>query len=425
MQAAPQAPVAPAANEGDDAYDFFEDDAQDLGAAETPAPAPAIPAAPEPMAIPSIDDAFEFGEDLDPMETMDPALDDPATLDTNFELDAASPDELTVAVMPEPVAAPFAPPPVPVDLGAPDATRVAFDEPVVAKDMRIAAPAQPPVESLDAQLAGPPPVAAEPMPAIPIDQPAQTMLADDLFEDAAPTSPAPIPTAVPAPPPIPEPVVPEAPSMPPAMDSGFEFGREERAPSLEASPSAAFEPASMPGSDATDPLGGMLPEPQRMPPVPEPTIEASSAPALADAADSTHSGYDVSSADLGDPMGAPPEIPDRAVAPEPMSAPIVPEPMMPEAAAAPIAPEVMTSDLGVSAPKSFSEGSATPDLSPMMRDRIHETLEKIAWEAFADVSDSIVRQVIERVESIVWEVVPQMAEALIQEEIRRMKGDDD
>ena len=61
----------------------------------------------------------------------------------------------------------------------------------------------------------------------------------------------------------------------------------------------------------------------------------------------------------------------------------------------------------------------------MMRDRIHETLEKVAWEAFADLSDTIVRQVLQRVESTVWEIVPQMAEALIQEEIRRMKGEDE
>ena len=83
----------------------------------------------------------------------------------------------------------------------------------------------------------------------------------------------------------------------------------------------------------------------------------------------------------------------------------------------------MAPDLGLE-PTSASTGLPGPDISQVMRDRIHETLEKIAWEAFADVSDSIVRQVLERVESIVWEVVPQMAEALVREEIRRIKGDD-
>ena len=112
------------------------------------------------------------------------------------------------------------------------------------------------------------------------------------------------------------------------------------------------------------------------------------APALADVAESTHSGYDVSMSDLDDSPTA--------------------------------------TDLGISAPQPAASGPGQPrpDVSPVMRDRIHETLEKVAWEAFADVSDSIVRQVMQRVESIVWEVVPQMAETLIQEEIRRMKGND-
>ncbi len=68
---------------------------------------------------------------------------------------------------------------------------------------------------------------------------------------------------------------------------------------------------------------------------------------------------------------------------------------------------------------------ALPDLGPLLRQRVHDTLEKVAWEAFADLSDSIVRQVVERVESIAWEVIPQMAEAIVREEIRRMKGGDD
>ena len=59
----------------------------------------------------------------------------------------------------------------------------------------------------------------------------------------------------------------------------------------------------------------------------------------------------------------------------------------------------------------------------MIRAQLHETLEKVAWEAFADISDTIVQQVIKKVESIAWEVIPQMAETMIQEEIRRMKDE--
>lgn len=68
---------------------------------------------------------------------------------------------------------------------------------------------------------------------------------------------------------------------------------------------------------------------------------------------------------------------------------------------------------------------AGPDLTPMMRDRLHETLERVAWEALSDLSDTVVKQVVEKVESIAWEVIPQMAEAIIKEEIRRMKGETD
>jgi len=60
-----------------------------------------------------------------------------------------------------------------------------------------------------------------------------------------------------------------------------------------------------------------------------------------------------------------------------------------------------------------------------MRQRIHDTLEKVAWEAFSDLSDTIVRQVLERFEAIAWEVIPQMAEVLVREEIRRMKGEEE
>jgi hypothetical protein len=58
-----------------------------------------------------------------------------------------------------------------------------------------------------------------------------------------------------------------------------------------------------------------------------------------------------------------------------------------------------------------------------MRERVHDSLEKMAWEAFADLPDTIVRQAIAKIEEIAWEVIPQMAETLIREEIRRIKGD--
>ena len=58
-----------------------------------------------------------------------------------------------------------------------------------------------------------------------------------------------------------------------------------------------------------------------------------------------------------------------------------------------------------------------------MRERLHDTLEKVAWEAFSDLSDQVVRQVLERVEAIAWEVIPQLTETMIRDEIRRLKDD--
>ena len=102
--------------------------------------------------------------------------------------------------------------------------------------------------------------------------------------------------------------------------------------------------------------------------------------------------YDVSGSDLGDPFGGD-DLAERT-------------------ASTSRTPSSETS----TAPGPGTSETAAPELSPAMRERIHETLEKIAWEAFADVSDSVVRQVVARVESIAWEVIPQMAEALVKEE---------
>ena len=61
-------------------------------------------------------------------------------------------------------------------------------------------------------------------------------------------------------------------------------------------------------------------------------------------------------------------------------------------------------------------------IGPELRQQLHDTLEKIAWESFGDLTEAIVRQSVERVETIAWEVIPRMAETLIQEEIRRIKA---
>jgi CheY-like chemotaxis protein len=68
-------------------------------------------------------------------------------------------------------------------------------------------------------------------------------------------------------------------------------------------------------------------------------------------------------------------------------------------------------------------GVALAEIEPRLREQLHDTLEKIAWESLGDVAEQIVRQAIERVERIAWEVIPELAETLIREEIRKMKGE--
>jgi CheY-like chemotaxis protein len=100
--------------------------------------------------------------------------------------------------------------------------------------------------------------------------------------------------------------------------------------------------------------------------------------------------FDVSSSDLGDPLVS-------ALAAHPA----------PPAAATP----------GTS-PTPQGGASEAP---PALRQELTAQLEKIAWEAFGDLAETLVRQTVARVEAIAWEVIPQMAESLIREEIRKLK----
>jgi CheY-like chemotaxis protein len=89
-----------------------------------------------------------------------------------------------------------------------------------------------------------------------------------------------------------------------------------------------------------------------------------------------------------------------------------PDSMRPQRPAAPVA----------AAPERSAAGMTMDTLSPAMREEMRDTLEKIAWDAFGQVTEKVVREAIERIERAAWEVVPKLAETLIQEEIRRLKG---
>jgi hypothetical protein len=76
------------------------------------------------------------------------------------------------------------------------------------------------------------------------------------------------------------------------------------------------------------------------------------------------------------------------------------------------------------APASSAPPGAAPELSGAMREQVHATIEKIAWEALGDVSERIVREAVARIEQVAWEVIPRLTETLIREEIRKLKGEE-
>jgi CheY-like chemotaxis protein len=380
-------------------------------------------------AAPSLDDLHVAGHDdgLADGDPMVPELDDAAGLTILDE--AGFSTELGTS------APPAAPTPIPMDPPATNsgaATTVIMSDGETSSDGIELGDLSPRVTNLDAlddDLADLAATGSDDMgmggPATP--NPNETVLADDLFDTNPATAEVP---ATPAPA-----------ASGPALDDTFDFGTSNADLDTDESPAPAdplagmSQPpiASTPFSATTqltdtDPLAGSVrdldgesfsqpmvnPEPLT-PPEPPPTSDP--AP-LADPI-----GYDVSSSDLRDPF---------TESEAPSAPPVVEEPQHsqePQRSPEPQALALSDEDDGLSVSEGLlgadESGQSGPDISPVMRDRIHETLERVAWEAFADLSETMVKTVLERVETIAWEVIPQMAEALVKEEIRRMKGDDE
>jgi len=245
-----------------------------------------------------------------------------------------------------------------------------------------------------------------------------------------------------------------------SADDGLAFGSDDSQPGpdldLAGAPGAsARTPDPTPLSDdlfASDPLLGARDLPSKAP-APTADRERSASAARARGFESppeAAAGYDVSSSDLGDPFARPisrAELDDDLLGPPPVlggwndeevRSPASSDDMGTETEGLSLSEDLLGSSqpelggaFGAASPPAPAQaadparsGSASPDLTPLMRERIHETLERVAWEAFADLSDTLVKQVLERVEAIAWEVIPQMAETLIRDEIRRMKGED-
>ena len=152
-------------------------------------------------------------------------------------------------------------------------------------------------------------------------------------------------------------------------------------------------------------------------------------------ADPVDAGMEAPSADFVEevPTGAPSraEDPMEFAAADELTNPNAPawsEPT-PEPFAAepePVSLPEMPVDPGDTAPPASPPAPAVPDdalaqIAPALQEQLHETLEKIAWEAFGQVTETVVAQTVERLEKIAWEVVPKLAETLIAEEIRKLK----
>jgi len=148
--------------------------------------------------------------------------------------------------------------------------------------------------------------------------------------------------------------------------------------------------------------------------------EAAFSRPLATPATSFDEAFDFSFEDESEPIAAPP-VPRETAATERSL------PAEPEAAAELFESELETAiappPVPVTAPARPAANVAVPSVAHLevMRQELHQHLEKIAWEAFGDLSERIVRETLSRIEAIAWEVIPQMAETLIREEIRRLQ----
>lgn len=142
--------------------------------------------------------------------------------------------------------------------------------------------------------------------------------------------------------------------------------------------------------------------------------------------------HEIEATDLGDPFADDPEL---AVSPAPLAAaPIASarpsawaddeDPFAPEPAAASRNDDEPAIELAPAAAMHGASLRGSADALPT-RDELRNMLEKMAWEAFGDVTDRIVRETVQRVEQIAWEVIPKMAETLIREEIRKLKEGDE
>lgn len=148
--------------------------------------------------------------------------------------------------------------------------------------------------------------------------------------------------------------------------------------------------------------------------------DAAFSPPVAATATNFDEAFDFGFEDESEPVSAAPAQHETAAS-EPSFA-AVPDPAE-ELFAAEIDAPVTPPPVPVSEPARATADVSVPSGAHLesMHQELHRHLEKIAWEAFGDLSERIVRETLSRIEAIAWEVIPQMAETLIREEIRRLQ----
>ena len=427
----PEAPRPPA----EESFDFFDDD---LGLATAP-PAEAAPApgpAETPLEMDSPDSggsAFAFGEEeMAPREAAE-AVAASAPLLAPAETPAG---DHTVAILPdEPRPLPPSPMASPADeaFGAEDLEPIEpalggleAELPPAAARERSDSDSLSPLDptgrpagggfDFDFESETPAPPAADPILPVEATDVAQATVLDpngasgydvsssDLGDSmiSGPTSPPLAGPMAETPPELPSEPFAEPPPLP--SDPLAEL----QAP-LEIDP-LAEEPARSPGD--LDPLADIVPLPGTPPPMAEP-------PALLDLPEALADTEPVAA----EPMALEPLYDGPITDVEAVSVPEA-EPM-PEARFEPeLRVPVETEPAEPTSAPSGVAAATLDEIAPILKEQLHDTLEKIAWESFSDVTEKIVQQAVERVEKIAWEVIPQLAETLVREEIRKMKGEE-
>ncbi len=428
-----------------DAFDFFSDD---------DAPVEASAVADASLDLEEPEGAFAFGDDdFDDAISAEPAPDHTVAIVSETPAATSEPDALDFSFEdsgPDPLDAPMNPsdlghttlldPAAGADLDV-SSSDLAVDPDLAAGSAADEAPATPePVETPQevarpAAFAEVEAVSATPEEAEAIDVSSSDFEfgSADAVPDALPIAapepagevsleapPLPEPPAVPAPPPIPEP--PAAPEPPPVPEPAPVVGLPQD-PVMDAL-SRAATPS---GNPVARPFGAQVeaPDPASLEPTPDPEDTMSRGPSVLpvvpmDEAPMTAEAFEA------EPMEALPlddEVASDLPMAEAVSAEAIDLPTSgPEADAVWGAPAPVASD----ATASDAEAPVSADtLSPAMREELRDTLEKIAWDAFGQVTEKVVREAIEKIERAAWEVVPKLAETLIQEEIRRLKGGND